>query len=325
MNYNPDEIFKGILAADRGALSRGITLIESQRSGDRVAALNLIAQCQKLNKKSRRLAITGSPGVGKSTLIESYGKSLVTAGRKLAVLAIDPSSELGGGSILGDKTRMNELSVNQNAFIRPSPTSLHLGGVHPSTKESIILCEAAGFENIIIETVGVGQSETEVRSLVDGMLLLILPGSGDDLQGIKKGIMEVADIVCINKSDGDRTALANQTRTDIKNALHLLRPKESLWKPKTLNVSGLKGSGMHELSSEIDNYFEQIISNGFFEKQRIAQDQKWFELATRRECIRYMESNQAFNQLKQNLKDDISSKQLLSSQGLIRIIEHLNK
>ena len=227
--WSAERYAEKILEGDRVILSRAITLIESNRQSHQQLAQQIIEQCIPHSGKAIRIGITGSPGVGKSTFIEKLGKHILQQDRKLAVLAIDPSSQLSKGSILGDKTRMAELSADPNAYIRPSPAGQSLGGVGRCTRSTIILCEAAGFDTIFVETVGVGQSEIVVHSMVDFFLLLLLPGAGDELQGIKRGIVEMADLLAINKSDGDRLPLAKRSRQSYKNALHLFPPKESGW------------------------------------------------------------------------------------------------
>jgi LAO/AO transport system kinase len=247
-------------------------LAESELESDRNLIENLIEKIVTHKKDSIRIGITGSPGVGKSTFIETFGRHLTTQNKKVAVLAIDPSSYKTKGSILGDKTRMEELAKDPLAFIRPSATRNRLGGVAAGTSESIILCEAAGFEVIIIETVGVGQSETAVRNLVDFFLLLMLAGSGDELQGIKKGIMEMADGIVITKADGENLKKATQAQADFTHALHLFQLPESGWNPKVLTSSALEKTGIEETHKIISDYIRFTQANGFFEKNRHQQD-----------------------------------------------------
>src|SRR3989339_134259 len=234
-----DEYLKGILSGNTTILSQAITLVESSRNDHRAIAQNLISECLPHVVKSMRIGITGVPGAGKSTFIEAFGGLITAMGHKLAVLAIDPSSERSKGSILGDKTRMEELSIDKNAYIRPSPSAGSLGGVARKTRETIILCEAAGFDTIFIETVGVGQSEIAVHSMVDFFLLLMLAGAGDELQGIKRGIMEMADFIVINKADGDNLLKTNSAKVQYENALHLFPAKESGWIPKVQTCSAI--------------------------------------------------------------------------------------
>jgi len=271
-----DEYIKGIQSGNRVILSQAITLIESTRSEDQALANIIVEAALPLAKESAiRIGITGSPGVGKSTFIEAFGKMLIAQNRKPAVLAIDPSSQQTKGSILGDKTRMHGLSQLKTAFIRPSPAGSSLGGVAKKTRETIILCEAAGFDTIIVETVGVGQSEIAVHSMVDFFLLLLLPGAGDELQGMKRGIVEMADMIAVNKSDGDRQTLAKQTKQAYKNALHLLPLKESGWSPPVLSCSALESEGIDEIWTAIGQYYQESQSNGFLQARRKEQARYW--------------------------------------------------
>jgi LAO/AO transport system kinase len=253
------------------ALSLAITMIESIHPKHREPAEEIIERCIPYSGNSVRIGITGVPGVGKSTFIETFGTYLTGLGHKLAVLAIDPSSQISGGSILGDKTRMERLSANPNAFIRPSPSGSTLGGVARKTRESLILCEAAGFDIIFIETVGVGQSETTVHSMVDFFLLLMLAGAGDELQGIKRGIMELADTIIINKAEGDNLKKAELARRQYKNALHLFPPSESGWYPKVLLASALKNIGIEEVWKTIQEYCRFTRSNHYWDLNRNRQ------------------------------------------------------
>jgi LAO/AO transport system kinase len=263
---------QGILKADKVVLAQAITLAESELESDRNLIENLIEKIVTDKKNSIRIGITGSPGVGKSTFIETFGKHLTTQNKRVAVLAIDPSSYKTKGSILGDKTRMEELVKDPLAFIRPSATRNTLGGVAAGTRESILLCEAAGFDFIIIETVGVGQSEVAVRNLVDFFLLLMLAGSGDELQGIKKGIMEMADGIVVTKADGENLKKATQAQADFTHALHLFQLPESGWSPKVLTTSALEKKGIEETHKMISDYIRFTQANGFFEKNRHQQD-----------------------------------------------------
>tara|TARA_R110000850_G_scaffold277142_1_gene423510 strand:+ start:19456 stop:20541 length:1086 start_codon:yes stop_codon:yes gene_type:complete len=271
----PEALVTAITKGDRVALSRAITLIESTSEKHRAAAQKIIEGCLPHANASVRIGITGVPGVGKSTFIESFGKVLLDQGKKVAVLAVDPSSTVSGGSILGDKTRMEELVKEERAFIRPSASGSSLGGVAKKTRESIILCEAAGFDVILIETVGVGQSETAVHSMTDFFLLLKLAGAGDELQGIKRGIMEMADVIVINKADGENVKAAQQAKTEFKRALHLFPPKESGWTPKTATCSALKNEGISEIWNIVEEYIALTRENGFFEHERNEQNKFW--------------------------------------------------
>ncbi|MCX6287344.1 MAG: methylmalonyl Co-A mutase-associated GTPase MeaB [Bacteroidetes bacterium] len=266
-----NEFVHDIRSGNRTILSKAITLIESSLHSHQHKAQEIINSCLPFSGKSIRIGITGVPGVGKSTFIEALGMYLTTQGHKVAVLAIDPSSTRSKGSILGDKTRMEELAVNPLAYIRPSPSAGSLGGVARKTRETIILCEAAGFDVILVETVGVGQSETTVRSMVDFFLLLMLAGAGDELQGIKRGIMEMADAIFINKADGDNVNKAKAARIEYKNALHLFPPAESGWNPVVDLCSAQSRMGIETVWTYIGNFTETTKSNGFFEQQRKQQ------------------------------------------------------
>ncbi|KGO84703.1 protein kinase [Flavobacterium rivuli WB 3.3-2 = DSM 21788] len=270
-----EELVDGILAGNKTALSRAITLVESTNTAHLEKANTVIAQCLPHANKSVRIGITGVPGVGKSTFIEAFGKHLTGLGKKVAVLAVDPSSSLSHGSILGDKTRMEELVKDENAYIRPSASGDTLGGVARKTREAIILCEACGFDTIIIETVGVGQSETAVHSMVDFFLLLKISGAGDELQGIKRGIMEMADLIVINKADGDNIKKAGLAKTEFNRALHLFPAKQSGWQPKVTTCSSITHEGIAETWQTISEYFTLSKNNGFFNIRRSEQNSYW--------------------------------------------------
>jgi len=279
---SPQELIEGILQGDKLSLSKAITLCESSRESDRKAANQVLKACLPSSGKAIRIGISGVPGVGKSTFIESFGSFLIESeDKKVAVLAVDPSSEKTRGSILGDKTRMEELSRAEKAYIRPTATGGALGGVTQSSRESIILCEAAGFDLILIETVGVGQSETEVRQMCDFFLLLMLAGAGDELQGIKRGIMEMADGLVINKADGDNLDAAKAAKRNYQNALHLFPPNPSQWSPKVESCSALKNQNMEGVWEMIQEHQKLLKDNGSWEKQRREQDRKWFAKSLR--------------------------------------------
>ena len=267
---DPEILAQKIKEGDRFALSRAITLAESNRLDDLKLAQHIISLLP-VSKTSKRIAITGIPGVGKSTFIESLGKYILSKDEKVAILAIDPSSSLSKGSILGDKTRMEDLSREENAYIRPSASNGSLGGVTSRTYEAILLCEAAGFENILIETVGVGQSETLVNEISDLFLFLQLPGSGDDLQGIKRGIMEMADLIFVNKSDSFQEKLVKDAKLDIVRSLQFLPTKSSQWKRKSIIGSGLIGKGIPELWELVNDYFNFINENNYYASNREKQ------------------------------------------------------
>lgn len=274
-DFNINEIIDGILSSHISYVSKAITLVESTKPEHQEQAQQIINTIIKHSGNSFRLGITGVPGVGKSTFIESFGLEVINRGHKLAVLAIDPSSQKNKGSILGDKTRMEQLSVHPKAFIRPSPSSGSLGGVTQKTKESIIICEAAGYNYIIVETVGVGQSETAVHQLTDFFLLLMLAGAGDELQGIKRGIMEMADGMAITKADGINADKAKLARAEYARALHLFPPTESGWIPQVLTCSSTEQKGISEVYEMIDKYKNHTLINHFFEKKRLNQTKQW--------------------------------------------------
>lgn len=269
------ELVEGILKGDVTMLSRAVTLVESLSPTHYALAQEVIEKCLPYSGNSRRIGITGVPGAGKSTSIDVFGLHVLKSGGKLAVLAIDPSSERTKGSILGDKTRMEKLSVHPDAFIRPSPSAGSLGGVARKTRETIVLCEAAGYNNIFVETVGVGQSETAVHSMVDFFLLIQLAGTGDELQGIKRGIMEMADGIVINKADGDNVDRARLAQAQFKSALHLFPPTTSGWMPEVLCYSGYFELGIPEVWQMIDRYFDFVKSNGYFDAKRRDQARYW--------------------------------------------------
>lgn len=271
------ELIEGIKSSNRVILSRAITLIESALPADHIISESIITQLLPSTGQSLRIGITGVPGVGKSTFIESFGLLLCNMGHKVAVLAVDPSSQKSGGSILGDKTRMEELSHHPNAFIRPSPTGQSLGGVANKTRETMLLCEAAGFDVVLVETVGVGQSEVTVKGMVDFFLLLMLAGAGDELQGIKKGIMEMADSVVINKADGDNISASRSAKIEYENALHLFPPSDSGWYPKVLTCSAIKNQGLEDIWALIEGFSDKTKSTGYFYSKRQQQNIDWMD------------------------------------------------
>lgn len=269
------EIVEGILKGNVTMLSRAVTLVESINPDHYAKAQEVIEKCLPYSGHSRRIGITGVPGAGKSTSIDAFGLHVLKDGGKLAVLAVDPSSERTNGSILGDKTRMEKLSTHPGAFIRPSPSAGSLGGVARKTRETVVLCEAAGYNNIFIETVGVGQSETAVHSMVDFFLLIQLAGTGDELQGIKRGIMEMADGIVINKADGDNLQRAQLAQAQFRSALHLFPPTASGWKPEVLTYSGYYEIGIPEVWDMVNRYFVFVTDNGYFTRRRRQQAKYW--------------------------------------------------
>ena len=275
MSRRPPPDPQAVAAGDRSALARAITLVESKRADDRVAARALLEALLPRTGRAVRVGITGVPGVGKSTMIDVLGGYLIERGHKVAVLAVDPSSRRTGGAILGDKTRMARLAVAPEAFVRPSPSSGTLGGVAAKTREAMLLCEAAGFDAILVETVGVGQSETAVAELTDTFLVLALPGAGDELQGIKKGVIELADIIAVNKADGPGAERAAAAAAEYRAALHILVPPGALWTPPVLLVSGLVGQGLAELWSAVLAHRERLEGAGVLAQKRSEQNKRW--------------------------------------------------
>ncbi|MFV8226722.1 methylmalonyl Co-A mutase-associated GTPase MeaB [Christiangramia aquimixticola] len=273
--FSEEELLKDLLKGNKTALGRSITLIESNQKKNQKQAEYIVEGALPYAHKSIRIGITGVPGVGKSTFIESFGSYLIEKGKKVAVLAVDPSSSVSHGSILGDKTRMEKLVTMEDAFIRPSPSGDSLGGVARKTRESILLCEAAGFDVILIETVGVGQSETTVHSMTDFFLLLKLAGAGDELQGIKRGIVEMADAIVINKADGDNQKPARDAKLEFRRALQLYPPKESDWKPEVKLCSALYNEGISEVWEMIELFHSKTKENGHFQKNRLEQNKFW--------------------------------------------------
>ena len=271
----PTDLATGIRAGDRATLARAITLIESKRADHRKSAHHLVQELLPVTGKAVRLGITGAPGAGKSTTIDVLGSYLTAQGRKVAVLAVDPSSTRTGGSILGDKTRMAQLAMDPNAFIRPSPSSGTLGGVAAKTREAMLLCEAAGFDVVLVETVGIGQSETAVCDMTDFFLALMLPGAGDELQGIKKGLVELADMIAINKADGDNIKRANLAAAEYRGALNILVPHSANWSPPVLTYSALTGDGIAGLWAQVLAHKEKMTDSGELAARRREQQVKW--------------------------------------------------
>jgi len=286
MSHSADYFIDGIKRRDIAVLSRAVTLIESQKAMHRTVAREIIDGVMGMTGRSFRLGVTGVPGVGKSTFIEAFGKEVLRNGHRLAVLAVDPSSSVSGGSILGDKTRMESLSVNENVYIRPSPAAGNLGGVHRATYETILLCEAAGFDYVVVETVGVGQSEIAVSRVTDFFLLLMLAGAGDELQGIKRGIMEMADALVITKAEGDNLDKARAARAEYAQAMHLLQRPSSGWSPPCMNCSALSGEGIGDIFKMTERYREMVTASGYFGKHRKEQQIEIFRDALHDRIIR---------------------------------------
>lgn len=273
LDLSVQDLIDGLLAGRRRSLAQAITLVESQRDDHARSAQDILQALHAKSGQALRLGISGTPGVGKSTFIEALGLRLVAAGHRVAVLAVDPSSLRSGGSLLGDKTRMERLSQNTSAFIRPSPSGGYLGGTARRTREAMLLCEAAGFDIVIVETVGIGQSEATVASMVDVFALLLHPGGGDELQGVKRGVLELCDLVCVHKADGDLRKSAEQTRLDYERGLHLLRPGERV---PVLLASSFTGDGLDGFWQEVQEGYDNLRESGALERRRQAQAERWF-------------------------------------------------
>ena len=310
-----NEYIKGVLAGDRGILSRAITLIESQLDQDKRLAQEVLEKTLPFSGKAIRIGITGVPGVGKSTFIEAFGKNITNQNKKIAVLAIDPTSQRTSGSIMGDKTRMEELAHESLAYIRPSPAGNSLGGVANKTRETILLCEAAGFEVIIVETVGVGQSETVVKGMVDFFLLLMLSGAGDELQGIKRGIMEMADAVVITKSDGDNIQRVKNAQMEYVHALHLYPATQNNWYPPVLTCSALEKTGLAEIWTMITDFFEKMQANGYWKNNRQEQNLAWMYAFIQQSLEMQFFDNQVVKDNILSIKEKILAGELLPIQG----------
>lgn len=316
------ELIQGIRSGDRAALARGITLIESTRDDHQREAQELLRALLPDTGKSIRIGITGVPGVGKSTFIESFGLHVIEGGHKVSVLAVDPSSARTGGSILGDKTRMSRLSQNDDAYIRPSPTGGALGGVARRTREAMLLTEAAGYDVVVVETVGVGQSETEVADMVDIFVLLLLPGSGDELQGIKKGIVELADLLVVNKADGDQIAQAKRVRSDYSAAMRMLQTSDGTgWKPKVLTCSALNNEGIDEVWKVICEYADVMRTSGDWEKKRRQQARAWMWKEIRESLLARFKSHPDTAERIRRLEEQVMESRLSPSEAAHSLIE----
>lgn len=315
-----DDYVAGIRSGDRMVLSRAITLIESKLYKHRQKAQSIIEGCLPYSGASVRIGVTGSPGVGKSSFIEALGNQVIELGHRLTVLAIDPSSQVSHGSILGDKTRMGTLTNREQAYIRPSPAGDSLGGVARKTRETIILCEAAGYDTIFIETVGVGQSEIAVHSMVDFFLLLLLPGAGDELQGIKRGIVEMADVIAVNKADGDRLKLAKRARQEYLNALHLFPPKDSQWTPQAVVCSSLSKLGIPEIWELVESYVRFTQNNGYFHQRRQDQARYWLEDTIARQLKQRFYNHPRVQERLGNIRRQVIEGSLSSFQGAEQLL-----
>lgn len=319
--YQAEELVEGILAGKRASLSRAITLIESQSPAHRKTAGDVVSACLPYAGKSIRIGITGTPGAGKSTLIERLGLQLCQRGHRLAVLAVDPSSSLTRGSVLGDKTRMEQLACHPAAFVRPSPTGGNLGGVTRKSRESIVLCEAAGFDIIFVETVGVGQNETTVRSMVDFFLLVMIAGGGDELQGIKKGVIELADAIAVNKADGDNLTRARAARVEVNRALHYLEPATPNWKPTAVTCSALTGEGLDNLWELIEAFRSQMVESGQLQSTRNRQRLDWMLSMVEQDLIQRFHHCPKIRQLLPDIENDVLSGNCPASAGAQKLLD----
>ncbi|MEX1188103.1 MAG: methylmalonyl Co-A mutase-associated GTPase MeaB [Bacteroidia bacterium] len=318
---NPQKLANELLAGDKNALASSVTLIESVKDSDSVIAAEVLRHILPHSGNSLRIGITGSPGAGKSTFIEAFGMFLLKLGKKVAVLAVDPSSESGKGSILGDKTRMNDLAAHPDSFIRPSPSSGNSGGVARKTRECIFLCEAAGFDTILIETVGVGQSETAVKSMVDVFLLLSIAGAGDELQGIKRGIMEMADIVLVNKADGDNLNRSKAAKSDIQRALHLFPPSDSGWIPLSLLCSSINSTGLEEVWNSIEKFESQLKTTAYFKQNRENQSKWWLKESIQEKLLNDFNQHPAIKKEKKILEKKVQAGELSVSEASERLVQ----
>ncbi|MDX2349055.1 MAG: methylmalonyl Co-A mutase-associated GTPase MeaB [Porticoccus sp.] len=321
----PKELADSIQRGDRRALAKGITLVESTHPAHREQAAELLALIMPHTGNSIRLGISGVPGVGKSTFIESFGNYVIGQGHRVAVLAVDPTSAVSGGSILGDKTRMETLSRNPNAYIRPSPAGKTLGGVTRRTRETLLLCEAAGFDIIFVETVGVGQSETAVAEMTDMFLLMLLPGGGDELQGIKRGIMELADLVLVNKSDGDQQAAANRTVADYGMALHFLHPRSRHWQAKVQALSALNNQGVDEVWQSVEEFREALGNAGEIDSRRAAQSRAWMWSETADALLTELKESDAVKSLVAGLEKEVTQGRIAPTIAARTLIDAFRK
>ncbi|MCG8308992.1 MAG: methylmalonyl Co-A mutase-associated GTPase MeaB [Cytophagales bacterium] len=317
-----EEYVNGVLEGDKVVLSKAITLVESTLESDHIMAEQVLEKLLPHTGKSVRIGITGVPGVGKSTFIESFGKLITSMHKKLAVLAIDPSSQRSKGSILGDKTRMPNLSVDPMAYIRPSASGSSLGGVSTKTRETMLICEAAGYEVIFIETVGVGQSETTVKGMVDFFLLLMLAGAGDELQGIKKGIMEMADAIAITKADGDNRPKCERAKREYKNALHLFPPSESGWYPDVLTCSALESEGLTQVWEVIEKFTGEMKEKDYFMRNRQFQNVEWMHDIILYSLKQKFYSSTSIRQSIQALEKEVKSKKIPAISAARKLLHH---
>ena len=315
---------EGVINQDRSVLARAITLIESTHADHRALADSVLTKLLPHAGRARRVGITGVPGVGKSTFIETFGKQLTSTGARVAVLAVDPTSARTGGSILGDKTRMQELARDPSAFIRPSPTSGTLGGVARATRESMILCEAAGYDIILVETVGVGQSETTVAEMVDFFLALMLPGAGDELQGIKKGLLEIADMIVVNKADGNTKNEAERAASEYRSALHILKPVSPNWMPPAHTCSAIHGDGLKDIWRDIENHRELLSISGEFDEKRKQQRVRWMWSMIQDRLLLELEKNDSLQQIARTLEYRVMENQITPGLAASKVVAAIN-
>ena len=318
-----ETLAEALKEGDRTALGRAITLVESRKPDHEAAAQALLLTLMGASGKAHRLGITGVPGVGKSTTIDALGQMLTGSGHKVAVLAVDPTSQRSGGSILGDKTRMAGLATDPNAFIRPSPTAGTLGGVARRTRESMIVCEAAGYDVIIVETVGIGQSETAVADMVDFFAVLMLPGAGDELQGIKKGVLEIADMIAINKADGDNIERANQAASEYKAAFHILAPTSEHWSPPVITVSGKERTGLDTLWDQVTEHRRILTETGVFDEKRRGQRVRWMWSMLEDRVMSGLKQNETLAPLIPKLEREVSAGSLTPVLAVQKIVDVL--
>ena len=315
---------QGVISQNRSVLARAITLVESIHVDHRDLADCVLTNLLPYAGKARRIGITGVPGVGKSTFIETLGKRLTSMGHRVAVLAVDPTSTRTGGSILGDKTRMQELARDPAAFIRPSPTSGTLGGVARATRESMVLCEAAGYDVILVETVGVGQSETTVAEMVDFFLALMLPGAGDELQGLKKGLIEIADMIVVNKADGVTKTAAKRAASEYMRALHILRPVSPNWTPSAYTCSALNGGGLEDIWRGIETHRSIFTGSGEFVGKRREQRVRWMWSMIQDRLLNIIENNQSIQKIANTLENEVMEDQITPGMAAAKIIAAIN-
>ena len=316
-----DDYVAGIRRCDRTVIGKALTLVESTRLDHRELAQQLVAALLPFTGKAQRIGITGVPGAGKSTLIDTLGSHLTGAGHQVAVLAVDPSSTRSGGSILGDKTRMEKLSIDPQAFIRPSPTSGTLGGVTRATREAMAVVEAAGFDVVLVETVGVGQSETAVANMVDCFVVLMLARTGDQLQGIKKGVLELADVIAVNKADGENATEASRAARELSDAMHLIQPPDAIWQPLALTCSGLTGDGVEQLWAEVQRHHGVMEEAGEIQARRARQQVDWMWSMVNEQLVSRLQSSEAVRQIADRVQDDVRTAKTTASLAAAEILK----